>query len=1370
MKRRALFPWFLIFAVTVPFPMLAQDEEDEDEDFRPGLIATVIEGQSSTSAVVAEPVLVAGPQTSPSAPLRGRYTGTFLSRGEGAHQFHAHLTGRVTVRLGDRTVLETRTDANGWISGPTVDLQFGEFPLEIQAELTAPGSALKLYWSSEAFPLEPLPYHALFHEDDSREIRRAALGRDFVAAWQCGGCHQGLERDASLAGPSLLSLSAGTDAHWLRERLTRTEPPADGRMPAFGFSEDDADAILAYLTKAATPPKLTSANIKTTEKDVIAGSQLIKSVGCLACHGWQELGKNPLFGGGSLDEVTKHRSTDWIETKLREPQRVNPHSRMPTFSLSDTERRQIIAALLDKDQNRKPSITSTAKAIKATDALVTRGRELVRAARCAACHDLPKEVGDYSQLSAVTAENAVSDRSCLGNPVDAGKHRPAYAAKGEAAVIASLTARAQSPATTAPTPDQIGERLLTTKGCVQCHDRNGSKGLAAITKEIVATEADWNGQAPTLQPPPLTAVGDRLPDAGLDKGVRGELPRRMDWLRVRMPKFRHTDDEARLLATSLIAHDRIPDAAPATPEYPVAHGKVDPQVMLAGRELTGGKGFSCVACHQLKDYVPPKVALGTRGSDLYRLGDRMRAPYFFRWTRSPLRILPGVEMPSYQRPHPTILGGDLKQQLAAIWDALHDPQFTAPTNPAVVEQLWGPSDSGRLRIIRDMFTVKNADGKTVTVPRTFAVGFANRHNVLFDLHAGQVRVWTIGDFARQRTQGKSWFWDLAGVPVATDFPEAPDLFLVADQTGEVIAPESGWVAHLEFQESQIEPDHAVTFRYRLAWSREQQAAKLTAEIQERWSQSDHGWQRTVTAESLPKGYDIWLRRPKPGQSLGTPELEPVNDGWLLAPTRGIIGVQLIPQATLAYRSSIDPPAVTANPPLPEQIPVQPVTCFPGFTGERLPLTRAIMPTALTWDADGQLVFTSLKGHVYRVQRSSQSAGVPDQLSLIAEGLAAPYGIYAIGRQLLVSHKPEVLLLDDVDGDGFAEREQVVATGWGYSDDYHDWTCGIVRDSTGKFYVSLGSDYTHKNRPASESRWRGNMLRFDLDGHVEPIATGLRYATGLAMLPGDQLFCTDQQGVQNCFNELNHIQPGKKYGVPAKLDPQDETSAEPAAVQVPHPWTRSVNGITVWPDNGHPFAGQIVGAEYNERMLIRASIEEVDGVLQGATYPLSSKGQTNGPEELTGPLSVAFSPDGELYVGSIQDSGWIGGLNTGDIVRFRPTSDLPNGIREVRATPRGFRLEFLRPIDAVKAKELSQYKLSGYTRIWEGNYATPDSGRHVPTLKQIEIQQDDNVVELVLDGLKPGFVYDIAVGAIGSNEALWPAIAYYTLHRQPKSGQ
>src|SRR5262249_25490619 len=114
--------------------------------------------------------------------------------------------------------------------------------------------------------------------------------------------------------------------------------------------------------------------------------------------------------------------------------------------------------------------------------------------------------------------------------------------------------------------------------------------------------------------------------------------------------------------------------------------------------------------------------------------------------------------------------------------------------------------------------------------------------------------------------------------------------------------------------------------------------------------------------------------------------------------------------------------------VPETPQAEPVTSVPGFDGVRLPLPRSIMPTAITWTADGTLAFCSLKGEVF-LARDTDGDGIGDKLTTFEEGLAAPYGLIADGKDLIVAHKPELLRLRDTDSDGRADVREVIADGW-----------------------------------------------------------------------------------------------------------------------------------------------------------------------------------------------------------------------------------------------------------------------------------------------------------------------------------------------------
>jgi glucose/arabinose dehydrogenase len=450
--------------------------------------------------------------------------------------------------------------------------------------------------------------------------------------------------------------------------------------------------------------------------------------------------------------------------------------------------------------------------------------------------------------------------------------------------------------------------------------------------------------------------------------------------------------------------------------------------------------------------------------------------------------------------------------------------------------------------------------------------------------------------------------------------------------------------------------------------------------------------------------------------------------------------------------------------------IEPVTAVPGYDGVRLPFPTSIMPTAITWTADGTLAFCSLKGQVF-LAKDTDGDGIEDKLILFEEGLAAPYGLIADGKDLIVAHKPELLRLRDIDGDGHCDLREVVADGWGYTEDYHDWTTGIVRDSQGNLYVGTGSDYAKPGREREKAKWRGKILRIDQKGNVTPLGNGFRYPTGLAITPEDQVFVSDNQGVQNTFNEINHLVEGASYGVPSLYEEYPDAPTTPPAIQVPHPWTRSVNGIFFLPSSNLPaqFAGQGIGCEYDNRFLVRFTLQRVGQTYQGAVYPFSLPVVANPSEGFLGTLCGAVSPRGDIYIGSIHDSGWLGGPNIGDIGRLRPNGKLPVGIREIRAAACQFIISFTGQIDKTAAAKREKYEISGYTRKWQGTYATPDSGRHQLEIQSVEVADDGLSVVLYCARQQEGHVYEITCGKIGpqGQVSLWPTVGYYTLNRMPE---
>ena len=1391
-NRLTLSLVFTALALTAVRSGTAQDPEDAD--LPPGVLLKLTADGKTVERIEDDISVRWGsfapdPRLAP-GPFRAEWKTQILLREAGEYRLWAWVRGDVSVRVNGQEVLTGSADVAQWLEGSPFQIGFGLKPLLVNYRTTSAEAELHLYWSNEpAFPLEPVPAQVLFRDGGRKDLAGIERGRQLFEAHRCAACHNPARKPRPPSAPDLQRWASSLESVGTFKQTLAGH--GTGRMPSFGLTGAQVDRLWRFLVKISEQPKLDDVpgpgKGRNDKQDRATGLTLLKATGCLACHQVNRTGTSGPYSGGDLSSIGFKRSREWFYTWLKDPARLNRNHRMPVFSLSDQERRQLALALTSLRKS-KPDVELTD-----TQADTLTAREMIKAARCGACHSLPDamQAGTLNLADLPTLEAPVQDwnLSCLAETADPSRWRPAFPTADRQALRSYL--ESFTGGLSKQSPYARGRQLLISLNCQSCHPRHTGRGLAGIAGDISESDSNLRGQAPSLVPPSLTAIGDKLLDEALARAVSGGQKRRMDWIHARMPKFQHSQDDHQALTTYFTEHDRIPENAP-TWNVPENSQPVPDRTVALGQDLTGPKGFSCIACHQAGSYVPRKTAMGTRGSDIVGLGSRMRYAYFVRWTRSPLRVVPGTEMPSYIKPVQHVLDDNIELQLQTLWLSLNHSKFSPPTNPSSVEQFITLAPGSGPRIIRDVFTNPEANGGGY-VARAFAVGFENQHSVLIDLDTLTLRNWCFGDFARQRTAGKSWYWDMAGSPIVTGIDTRSDYGLIPkldpDQPGSagksrLIRPvtSNGTAGRLiDYSSSQ----DSVRLRYRLNFQIDSSPVAIRIEetfkaIQQSEPKSKTGVRREIRVTGLPPGQDLQISFPhtsgKP--TFGQPRIRRENAAGAEPSAEdesgSVFGRRFSrvhstdgkAKCVLIYTCDLAPAPLTVNLKPAVNPTTSPVTSMPGYDGVTLPLPRTIMPTAMTILKDGTLAFTSLKGHVYLAE-DTDGDGLQDSLQTFEEGLAAPYGIIEDGDSIIVSQKPELIRLRDTDGDGHADRRSVYATGWGFNDNYHDWTCGIVRDTKGNMYVGLGSNYGQPRRPKEYSLWRGSVVKVSPDGTVTPFSSAFRYPTGLAIDSQDRLFASDNQGVQNCFNEINHLREGLHFGVPNYHDRDLKINHQPPAVQVPHPWVRSVNGLQILPDSYKvkALAGHGVGCEYEEKLLVRFTSHEVKGNLQGAVYYLS-RPKWNLKETFLGPLCVTVAPNGDLYVGSIHDSGWLGGLNTGNIVRLRPNGRQPNGIREIRGTSDGFEIHFQRPVDPLAAVKPEHYSISGYTRVWGGSYATPDSGRYQAEIRQIQVADDATLVRITVDQIKAGFVYDVNCRLRDTGQPLWPDTGHYSMTNIP----
>ena len=95
--------------------------------------------------------------------------------------------------------------------------------------------------------------------------------------------------------------------------------------------------------------------------------------------------------------------------------------------------------------------------------------------------------------------------------------------------------------------------------------------------------------------------------------------------------------------------------------------------------------------------------------------------------------------------------------------------------------------------------------------------------------------------------------------------------------------------------------------------------------------------------------------------------------------------------------------------------------------------------------------------------------------------------------------------------------------------------------------------------------------------------------------------------------------------------------------------------------------------------------------------------------------------------------------------------------------------FTRPVDRQRAGSLENYSLISYTRVSTPAYGGSDKRRRVEKPSRAVVAADGMSVELQLDDLRQGFVYEFRLKNLaGSSQTPFhPAEAYYTLRSIPR---
>ncbi|MBI2923716.1 MAG: c-type cytochrome [Planctomycetes bacterium] len=430
-------------------------------------------------------------------------------------------------------------------------------------------------------PMLPTPYiESSCTKCHASQVRvtmgeKVNLGRQVMEKVGCFGCHPiaGME-NLRKVGPALNGIRHKVTRDWAYNWIRK---PTDFRptthMPqAFDLSNtSDAEAqkkntamiqgIVEYLFENSELAHVKDAYPAPPAGDAAAGKKLFDFVGCVACHvagDMNKAGTQYTDFGPNLSTVGSKLNAGWIFAWLKNPAQYFHYTSMPSLRLADQEAADITAFLLTQ-----------------------------------------KHPGDFPNRKLPPVVEADVEATLL-----------AFLQSSTPTKLAQEKVRAMSPEERLL---DLGKRAIGHQGCFGCHDIKGFEKTKKIGAELTGSNATGSkditkfdfGFRHDLLMGHTAGAYDRVAwvKAKLENPRTFDGGRFVEYAeRLRMPKFRLTEEERDALATWVLSF-RTRENIPVSHMRNLSHEEA---VVNAGKTIV--MQSNCASCHKV-GLFPTRIAV-----------------------------------------------------------------------------------------------------------------------------------------------------------------------------------------------------------------------------------------------------------------------------------------------------------------------------------------------------------------------------------------------------------------------------------------------------------------------------------------------------------------------------------------------------------------------------------------------------------------------------------------------------------------------------------------------------------------------------------------------------------------------------------------
>ena len=437
--------------------------------------------------------------------------------------------------------------------------------------------------------------------------------------------------------------------------------------------------------------------------------------------------------------------------------------------------------------------------------------------------------------------------------------------------------------------------------------------------------------------------------------------------------------------------------------------------------------------------------------------------------------------------------------------------------------------------------------------------------------------------------------------------------------------------------------------------------------------------------------------------------------------------------------------------------------------------------------DGRIAASTRRGEIWIIQNAYGTGTT--HFTKFASGLHEVLGLAYKDGAFYCTQRGELTKIEDKDGDGKADTFTPISI-FQLSGNYHEYAYGPVFDKQGDMYVTLNVAWVGYGDGLG--KWHGWLMKIKENGQQEPIATGLRSPAGFTINSNNDVFYAENQGDWVGSGRVTHLEKGdfagnagglnwtKEPESPLQLTKEDlkivdngqpmhEAAKKIKALKLPAVWfPHTLMGIStadVLEDNTNgafgPFTGQYFVADQGHSKIMRMSLEKVKGKYQGACYPFFEG-------FASGLLRLRWGLDGSMFAG-MTSRGWAStGKAEYALQRLVWNGETPFEMKDIKAMPDGFEIEFTMPVEASKLKNPMLYTINSFTYMYHHNYGSPIINNRNRKIVGIVPSEDGRKVKLVLDSLLEGYIHEIKVKDLTSSDkkSLLHDFAYYTLNNIP----